>query len=97
MRLHYFYVNIGGYISLLFELTFCENANFTCSLYVVRIFIIISLVLGKMLIINNIKFIDNKDEREGSKKDAEDLKKLFKKLGFEVETKENLKGKVNKK
>ncbi|KAL1490293.1 hypothetical protein ABEB36_013010 [Hypothenemus hampei] len=49
--------------------------------------------LGKVLIINNVKFMDKKEERHGAKKDSQDLKLLLEKIGFDVEHKIDLKGK----
>ncbi|XP_019760576.1 putative inactive caspase B isoform X2 [Dendroctonus ponderosae] len=49
--------------------------------------------LGKALLINNILFKDRNKERQGAKKDSQDLDKVLKKLGFEVEHKDNLSGK----
>ncbi|XP_066247745.1 caspase-3-like isoform X3 [Euwallacea similis] len=50
--------------------------------------------LGKALIINNIKFMDEKEERQGAEKDSRDLENLLKKLNFEVKQKRNLPGKA---
>ncbi|XP_066151619.1 caspase-3-like [Euwallacea fornicatus] len=50
--------------------------------------------LGKALIINNVKFMDGKEERQGAEKDSRDLENLFRKLNFEVTLKVNLKGKA---
>lgn len=52
-------------------------------------------VSGKALIINNINFLEKKEERKGAKKDSEDLVNLLKKLGFEVKLDIDVKGKVS--
>ncbi|CAG9760489.1 unnamed protein product [Ceutorhynchus assimilis] len=49
--------------------------------------------LGKALLINNVKFIETKDERQGAKKDSEDFGKFLKKINFDVDHKLNMKGK----
>jgi hypothetical protein len=50
---------------------------------------------GHALILN-INIIKDRDERKGSKVDLENLKKLFKGLGYIVHPKEDLTEKVNK-
>lgn len=50
---------------------------------------------GKALIINNIKFLEDKNERKGAEKDEKNLKELLRKIGFDVLTYTNLKKSVS--
>ncbi|KAL1490297.1 hypothetical protein ABEB36_013013 [Hypothenemus hampei] len=49
--------------------------------------------LGKVLIVNNIKFINEKRNRNGAEKDSETLKDLFETIEFEVDSKIDLEAK----
>lgn len=46
---------------------------------------------GKVLIINNIKFLQEKQERKGAEIDEKNLRSLFRDMGFEVEAHRDLK------
>ncbi|CAG9828926.1 unnamed protein product [Diabrotica balteata] len=46
---------------------------------------------GTVVILNNIKFLDSKDERKGAELDEKNLKRLFQDLGFDVNVHRNLK------
>uniref|UniRef100_A0A1Y1JWU1 Caspase family p20 domain-containing protein n=1 Tax=Photinus pyralis TaxID=7054 RepID=A0A1Y1JWU1_PHOPY len=45
---------------------------------------------GKLLLINNVKFINDRHEREGAELDDANLTKLFQEIGFEVIRHQNL-------
>lgn len=51
---------------------------------------------GKVMVINNIKFLQEKQERKGAEMDEKHIKKLFKDMGFEVESYRDLKRDVSK-
>lgn len=50
---------------------------------------------GKVLIINNIKFDNPKENRDGADEDDKVLKKLFEEMGFVVESYRNKSAKVS--
>ncbi|CAG9819065.1 unnamed protein product [Phaedon cochleariae] len=49
---------------------------------------------GKVLIINNVNFLDDKSDRAGALKDDESVSDLFKSMGFEVKVHRNLKKQI---
>lgn len=49
---------------------------------------------GKVMIINNIKFLQEKQERKGAETDEKNIRSLFRDMGFDIETHRNLKKNV---